>query len=105
MFDDSDSEDDLEDLNGGDGGWIDADREVIDANWEVIDEDREVIDADREVIDADREVIDEEDLEDGSEGEGDEVPEFLKLGSLGSRIQTDRQTDRPTDRQTDRQTD
>ena len=54
LMDESDSEDDLDDLNGGGGGWIDADREVIDA--------------DREVIDEDREVIDEEDVKEGSEG-------------------------------------
>ena len=50
MFDDGDSEYDLDDLNGGDGGCIDADRDVIDVY---------------------RKFTDEEDIEDGSEGEGD----------------------------------
>ena len=48
MFDDSDSEDDLEELNGDDGGWIDADREVIDGEREVIDEE-DAEDSDGEV--------------------------------------------------------
>ena len=65
LMDESDSEDDLDDLNGGGGGWIDA--EVIDEFY------AEVIDADREVIDEDREVIDEEEVEDGSEGEGEVI--------------------------------